>query len=218
MVDEVRDDSEQIDAFKRWWKSSGSSIVVGALLAGIAVFGWKYWQSHQESQAAAASARYQQLIQVVGQSTNEQARGEANTLIDQILQKDDGSLYAELARLIQARLAVDDGELDSARSILADVVSNSDDNYVTQVARLNLARLQLAAQTPDKAMSTLENVTIDSLNAQVLALRGDIWKAQGDADKALSAYQQAQKAATDSDQPIFGLQLKIDDLAPKEAP
>ena len=98
------------------------------------------------------------------------------------------------------------------------MVSNSDDNYVTQVARLNLARLQLAAKTPDKALATLENVTIDSLNAQVLALRGDIWQARGDAGKALSAYQQAQKTATENDQPIFGLQLKIDDLAPKEAP
>ncbi|MCM5704359.1 YfgM family protein [Larsenimonas salina] len=220
MADELRSEEDQVDAIKRWWKSSGSSILVGAVLAGIAVFGWKYWQDHQERQAAEASSRYQQLIQLVSQNQtiDGQTRTQVNELIDTIEQKDGDTLYANLATLIQARLAVQDGSMDSARNILSGLIERNQDAYIERVARINLARLQLGEGAPKDALSTLSSLSDGPLSGYAEAVRGDAHQALGQDQQALKAYKAAQQHAQQSDLPIFGLQLKIDDLAPEETP
>ena len=42
---ELRSEEEQLDAIKRWWKSNGTSLIIGVVVAAAGVFAWKAWQN-----------------------------------------------------------------------------------------------------------------------------------------------------------------------------
>ena len=64
---ELRSEEEQLEVVKRWWKENGTSLIAGAVLAAAGVFGWNAWQNYQEGKSEAASARYQQLINMTAE-------------------------------------------------------------------------------------------------------------------------------------------------------
>ena len=83
---ELRSEEEQLDAIKRWWKSNGTSLIIGVVVAAAGVFAWKAWQNYQDSQAEAASAQYQQLLALAGQQDlGDEALSRAEGLIDTLV-------------------------------------------------------------------------------------------------------------------------------------
>ncbi|BBM05085.1 hypothetical protein HAALTHF_00060n [Vreelandella aquamarina] len=52
-------------------EENGTSLIAGAVLAATGVFGWNAWQNYQEGKSEAASARYQQLINMTAGTTLE---------------------------------------------------------------------------------------------------------------------------------------------------
>ena len=104
---DLRSEEEQLDVVKRWWKENGTSLIAGAVLAAAGVFGWNAWQNYQEGQSEAASARYQQLVTITAaNSLEEEQRAAARELISELTDQHGRTLYAELAQLLEARLAV----------------------------------------------------------------------------------------------------------------
>ncbi|WP_106475869.1 YfgM family protein [Phytohalomonas tamaricis] len=218
MAEELRTEEEQLDAIKRWWKGNGTSLLAGIAIAAAGVFGWKAWQNHQDTQREAASVRYEQLIQLVGQQDmSDQNRKQASTLIEEIDSEHGNTLYADLAHLVQARLAVEAGEQAQASQALQQLINNSKRPYVQGLARLNLARVQLEQGNGEQALDTLKQQLPETLAAQAANVRGDALVVLGRRDEARQAYQQALTLSEQSDQPIYGVQLKLDDLAPQEA-
>lgn len=215
---ELRTEEEQLDAIKQWWKSNGTALLVGVAIAVAGVFGWQAWQRHQNTQAAEASVTYQQLIAIAGSDNiDDNARQQAFTFADQLQSDHGGSLYGDLAGLIEARLAVDSSDNERARQALNEIVENSDRPYMQGLARLDLARLQIADGDPDAALKTLDQTILSALEAQRQDVRGDAFAALERPDDAREAYQQAQTLAQDADQTIYGLQLKLDDLGVEDA-
>ncbi|MFC3282820.1 YfgM family protein [Litchfieldella rifensis] len=215
---ELRTEEEQLEAIKRWWKENGTSLIAGVVIAAAGVLGWNAWQDYQASQAEAASMRYQQLINLASQDELEAAdRSRALELIDEIVGEHDDTLYADLAGLIEARLAVSDGDLAAAQAALGDVIEVSSRDYIQSLARLRLARLQLADGDPDAALATLDEEISSSLAAQRAEIRGDAYVALERDEDAREAYQQAKALASENDQPLYGIQLKLDDLGTPEA-
>ncbi|WP_110708340.1 tetratricopeptide repeat protein [Salinicola sp. CR57] len=215
---ELRTEEEQLDAIKQWWKSNGSALLVGIAVAAAGVFGWHAWQRYEEGQSAEASNAYQQLIAIASSDTlDDNARTQAFTLADG-LQSDHGStLYADLAGLLEAKIAIGADDTDRARQALDDVVADSDRPYMTGLARIDLARLQIASDNPDAALKTLKDAVPGALEAQRQNVLGDAFVALERPDDARKAYQQAQSLAQDADQTIYGLQLKLDDLGVEDA-
>ena len=116
---ELRSEEEQLEVVKRWWKENGTSLIAGAVLAAAGVFGWNAWQNYQEGKSEAASARYQQLINMTAGTTLEGDQlSAAQTLIDELTDDYGNTLYAELAQLLEARLAVQEGDLAAAKQAL----------------------------------------------------------------------------------------------------
>ncbi|WP_110657704.1 YfgM family protein [Salinicola halimionae] len=215
---ELRTEEEQLDAIKEWWKSNGSALLVGIVIAAAGVFGWQAWQRHQEGQSAEASNSYQQLIAIASSDTlDDNARTQAFDLADN-LQSDHGdTLYADLAGLLEAKIAVNADDTDRARQALNDVIDDSDRPYMQGLARIDLARLQMTSDDPSKALETLEDAVPGTLEAQRQNVLGDAYLALERSDDARKAYQQAQSLAQDADQTIYGLQLKLDDLGAEDA-
>lgn len=214
---ELRTEEEQIEAIKRWWKENGTSLVAGVVLAGAGIFGFKAWQDYQDGQAEAASLGYQQLValsasQDAAEKIDEQALSSARDTADQLIENHDGSLYAELALLLDARLAVQQDDLDGARKALETVLEDSPRRYVQSLARLRLARLDIAADDAQAALERLDDSIVEPLAAQRHNVRGDAYFALGQNDEARTAWQQAQTLTEEQDRPLYGITLKLDDL------
>ena len=215
---ELRSEEEQLEVVKRWWKENGTSLIAGAVLAAAGVFGWNAWQNYQEGKAEAASARYQQLINMTAGTTLEDDQlSEAQTLIDELTDDYGNTLYAELAQLLEARLAVEQDDLSTAKQALQDVASNSSRRYVQSVAWLRLARIEVAQGNPDAALALLDQPISDALAAQQANVRGDAFLAQNQPEQAREAWQTAQSLAQTKNQPLYGVQFKLDDLGAEEA-
>ncbi|XKE45999.1 tetratricopeptide repeat protein [Halomonas organivorans] len=215
---EMRTEEEQLEALKRWWKENGTSLIAGAAIAAAGVFGWKAWQDYQAGQAEAASQRYQQLLTLSGQDAlDEAARRQAETLVTPLTEDHGGSLYADLALLLDARLAVQAGDTAAARAALERLIGDGERPYLQGLARLRLARLQLAGEDAEAALATLAGEMPAPLAAQRADIRGDAHLALGDPEAARAAWQEALRLSEASDQPLYGVQLKLDDLGVEEA-
>lgn len=212
-----RSEDEQLDAIKRWWKENGTSLIAGAALAAAGVFGWHAWQDYQAGKAEAASVRYQQLVSLAaGNELEGDQLSEAREMVDEIVSEHDDSLYAELALLLDARLAVHQGELESAADSLSQVAESSSRRYVQSLAWLRLARIAIASDDPERALELLDEPITEALAAQQANSRGDAHMALGDNDAARDAWQNALELAQQQDQPLYGVQFKLDDLGAKE--
>lgn len=215
---ELRTEEEQLDAIKRWWKENGTSLIVGAVLAAAGVFGWNAWQDHQHNTSVAASVEYQQLLGLASQpELDDDARNEAQAVVDRLASEYDDTLYADLALLLDARLKVTADDLEGASSALQSVIDNADDDYLTSLARLRLARIQNEQGEYDAALATLDGEIAASLEAQRNNILGDIHHANGDDDQAAKAWRNAQALAEEQGQPLYGVALKLDDLGAEEA-
>ena len=215
---DLRSEEEQLDVVKRWWKENGTSLIAGAVLAAAGVFGWNAWQNYQEGQSEAASARYQQLVTITAANSLEDDQlAAARELIGELTDQHGRTLYAELAQLLEARLAVQEGDLAAAKAALESVADGSSRRYVQSLAWLRLARIELAEGNPEAALELLDQPITDTLAAQQANVRGDAHLALGQPEQARDAWQTAQSIAQTQNQPLYGVQFKLDDLGAEEA-
>lgn len=215
---ELRSDEEQLDAVKRWWKENGISLVAGAVIAAAGVFGWHAWQNYQQGQSEAASMRYQQLVNMTtGSDLAEDELVSARNMVSELNDEHGNTLYAELALLLDARIAVQQGDLEGAKASLESAADNSSRRYVQSLAWLRLARIELAEGNVDQALALLDEPITDALAAQREDVRGDAFAAQGDTEAARDAWQNALQLAQTHNQPLYGVQFKLDDLGAEEA-
>lgn len=215
---ELRSEEEQLEAIKRWWKANGTALIVGVVIAIAGVVGWKAWQSYQANQAEAASMRYQQLLSLATQAPLEDdALAQAQQLVEQINDEHADTLYAELATLIEARLMIAEEDHAAAIEALESLIAATQRDYLAGLARLRLARLLLAEGDAETALTTLEAGVPDALGAQRADTRGDILVALGREEDAREAYQTALRLSQETGQPVYGVQLKLDNLGAEDA-
>ncbi|REC93515.1 YfgM family protein [Kushneria indalinina] len=215
----IHEEDDQLAAAKRFWHNYAKPILGGIIIAGAGLFAWHWWQDHQQAQSEAASLQYQQLIQLTSRdSLDDSGRQAAQSIIDAIRDQHGGTLYADLAGMIQARLAVEGNDLQAAEQALDDVRQSSDRDEIRALAGLELARVQLGQDNADGALETLNGLQLpEAMAARGADIRGDIQLALGNTAEARSAWQDAVNLAREHDQELSGIQLKLDDLAPQEA-
>lgn len=204
-----RTEEEQVEALKDWWKENGRSVIVGAILALAAVFGWRYWQDTTRSQAEAASTLYQQMLMQLD-------AGEGREVVEtarRIIAEHATSPYAALASLSLAQQAVDQGDLDGAAAHLRWVMDNAKVGEVRILAQVRLARVLIAQGRADDALQQLATIGGGTYTVVVEEVRGDAHLAQGRRADALKAYQAALSAAADVPAKQQMLRMKVDDLA-----
>ncbi|GHC16328.1 YfgM family protein [Aidingimonas halophila] len=215
---ELRTEEEQLEAIKRWFKQNGLSLAAGVVIAIAGVLGWNAWQDYQAGQAEAASMRYQQLLDLAGRDALDEANlTRALGLVDEINEEHGDTLYADLALLLEAKLSVRHDDLAGARIALADVVDTSDQDYIRDLARLRLARLLIAEDEPDSALAQLEGDIADSLSPQRADIRGDAYMALDQVDDARESWREALELSDTHDQPLYGVQLKLDNLGAEDS-
>ena len=131
MADHITEE-EQIEALKRWWEENGKQTLLGIVLVVGGYFGWQAWTDHSAEKASAASLTYQEMIENMvglqpGETLPEDKQLAVGLLADKLKVENSGSQYAVFAALTKAKLAVDNGDLDTAASELQWAMDSADE-------------------------------------------------------------------------------------------
>jgi predicted negative regulator of RcsB-dependent stress response len=210
-------EEEQIEIFKRWWKANGKIVVAVAVAIVLSYFAWTAWKEKQQVKAEEAAVRYESLLKLVnleaGKTMTDADRATAKHLADELKQKNGKTAYANNAAFILAKLAVDSGDLDAAVKELQSLLAAKPDVVTAQIARVRLARLLIGKEAYTEASAQVAEEPSKAFAAEYAEVRGDILRAQGNKEAALTAYEKA-IAATDPQQQerAMVLKMKADDL------
>lgn len=211
-----RTEEEELAVIRDWWQRNGKPLLTGGVLALAGVLGWQAWQKHEANQTYAASAVYQQLVEVALNSPGEVDAGKVGELTGKLNKDFTGSHYAQYASLLLARVAVDSGRLDEAAAELRKVLDKPVDATMGEVARQRLARVLAAQDKGEEALALLAGDAAPAFVAGREELRGDLLVKLGRAGEARTAYEKA-RAALPQEAGLGTLQIKLDDLADGEA-
>lgn len=212
-------EEETLESLKRWWDESGKQLALGIAVVAVVYFGWQFWQNSQSQQAADASAIYDRMSQLIvvapGQPVDPASAEQARGLITTLKTDHSDTVYALYAALFAAQLDVLDGNLQSARQELEWLLDNtqsgffaSTDGSLIRLAQLRLGRILLSQGETDAALSLVNSVDGQAMQAEFDELKGDIHLERGERELALPAYEAA--AAEGTPTPI--LEMKITEL------
>ena len=209
-------ESEQWERAKGWLKENGLWIITGCAIGLGGLYGWRWYEGRQVTQAQTASARYEEMIEAF--SRNDRPR--AMTIVEELNRDYDWTPYASLSTLIAARVHVEQNELDKAAAGLKSVMDGAKDEELRMVARLRLARVQLAQSKFDDALATLKVPEEGEFSTRIADVRGDVLLAKGDRAGALREYLAARTGESKGRVDTELLDLKIRDLGgtPPKAP
>ena len=204
-------EEEQVAAIKRWWKENGASTIIGIVVGVIIIGGWNFWQTYTQDKANQASALYEELL---ASDSNEKIES-VEKITERITEQYGSTAYATYAALLLAKTKVQQGEVESAKSILEKQMKVADSAELRNVARIRLVKLMLATDENEKGLQTIAEVDQSSsqgFSASYDELTGDLYLQLGRLGEARTAYQSALRAGSNS--PL--LQFKLDDITAAE--
>lgn len=208
-------EEEQIAQIKDWWSRNGKPLLTGGLLAVAMVFGWQGWQKHQTGQQEQLSALYQQLLD---KAFNPEGADAADVvgLLQKLESVKPDHAYTQYARLLVARVAVQDDRLDDAATLLREVADKPASPVLGELARQRLARVLAASGQAEQALALLDGTAPEAYRAARNELRGDLLVQLGRIADARKAYEQARDQLSESSA-TGSLMMKLDDLSTGDA-
>ena len=214
-------EEEQVEALKNWWDENGTQLLIGIVFVLAGVFGYRYWQSSTQETAEAASSLYEDLVQVASigpfDQLSDEDRATAEFVAQQLQTDYKDTTYAHFASLHMAKLAVDDGDLDSAEAALRWSLDNGVDKVVSPIVNERLARVLFAKEDYEGALAQLDKAEAGAHQRSFEELRGDIYTAMDRSEDARAAYDRALAAAENPNSFPY-LQMKLHDIAdPKKS-
>lgn len=185
-MSDLYDTHEQGERVKGWLRENGSAIVMGLVLAFGLMFGFKQWQAWQTSKRQQASSEYQVLANYLQQENLDAAVPNYEVLKGQYPK----SAYTSMASLMMAKARLQAGQLDLAATALTHAMENAQPEPMQVIARERLARVKLSQGDTAGAMQLLDGVKSEAgFESQFAEIRGDIYLAMGESDKAIERYQ-----------------------------
>ncbi len=198
---DLKTDEEKAEELKQWWRDNGTSVLAGVALAIAGTFAWQQWKSYQIDQAKTASGL---LAQANSDSPNKAAA------IETLIKDYSSTPYAAFAALSKAKEA--ESKKDTKSSIEAlRIAANSKQTNVARIAKLRLIRSLIADGQLDEANTLLNEEALPSAYTSLQEeLKGDLYLAKKEIDKARQAYDRAILSA--GQDPIEYLKMKRNNL------
>jgi len=185
-MSDLYDTHEQGERVKSWLRENGSAIVMGLVLAFGLMFGFKQWQAWETGKRQQASSEYQVLLSHLELNNMDAAVPNYEVLKDQYPK----SAYTAMASLMMAKARLEAGQDDLAASALTHAMNHAEPEPVQVIARERLARVRLSQGDLDGAMQLLDDTKSEAgFEAQFAEIRGDIYFARGESERAIESYQ-----------------------------
>ena len=178
---------EQVELLKKWWKRNNRVVITSMSVLLLLFSVVRYWQWHQQQRTEDASNAYEHLMLAFSSADTESVQAYAQQLVGAYA----GTVYADTARLIQAKLALTSGDYAKAKADLQEVADHSKFIVLADLARLRLARVLIYEKAYTDALHELDRIKNTDYASLQTELRGDIYYAQSNLRRAKRAYQHA---------------------------
>lgn len=205
----LANEQDQLDAIKSWFKNYGKTTLLFFVVGLGASYGWKMWQQSQATYNEQASLIYDQLLSSFNQNNEDALIAEANKLASDYSK----TPYGNMAHFMLAHNAIEKGNLDKAFKELNQVMNTSNDSKIRQIARVRAARILLAKHQLKEALALLDKVENATFLPQINEVKGDIFAAMGEADKARASYKAALGATEKGEFNHPLLEMKFEQLS-----
>jgi predicted negative regulator of RcsB-dependent stress response len=177
------EEQEQLAELKAFWNKFGNLITWVAIIALAGYAGYNFWNQHQRSQSADASALYEEMRLAL--SVNDNAK--VQRIAADVESKFAGTAYAQMAALGAAKGAFEANDLKAAKAQLQWVVDHGSDEYKS-IAKLRLAGVLLDEKSYDEALKVLGTEFSPQFAGSVADRKGDVLVAQNKLVEARAAY------------------------------
>ena len=207
------EEQEQLDQLKHFWNTWGTliSAVLVVVFGAVAAWnGYQFWQNRQATQAAALFDAVEVAVQTDDQARVEQA-------FSDIRDKYAGTVQAAQAGLLVAKVEMDKGNPDAAKTALEWTSKNASDDGYRAIARLRLASVLVEQKAYDAAMQALSENFPSEMQAVVADRKGDVLALQGKNAEAAAEYSSAYAAFGDSVEYRRLVEVKLNALGVKPA-
>jgi len=201
-------EDQQIQELKEKWEQYGKYVIIALIAVVSGVIGGQSWNAYKEGDLERASASYDVMMEAMQEKQVEIAMSEGGRLIE----SHPNSPYATMAALAVAKMEVEKGDTQSARTRLAWAIDHANMEGLAHVARLRLAQLMIDAGELDPALTKLNISETGKFEGTYAALRGDIYVLQGKRSEARTAYESALTDTELSPQLRTFVQMKLDNL------
>ena len=205
MADHMQDEAD-LEALKRWWDENGKGLVAAVVVAVLGTVGWQQYQGFTASKAEAASDLYATMLAI---QLEDGDAAQFTALAEELKAEHSGSTYARFAAMLEARRAVDEGDLEGAEAALRWALTAGDTRSdIGQLIQLRLARVLADQGKETEALAILGQGSAAFPVAYAQA-QGDIHLAAGRPEQALAAYRQGRDLATELGQYSVVLDNKV---------
>ncbi|GAC27913.1 YfgM family protein [Brumicola pallidula] len=174
-------EEQQVEAIKGFWKENGTAIIVAVGIALAGLFGWQQYNEMVIEGKETQSMAFQIALEGIDAE-------EGLTKASAFAMENTDSGYAILTSLVAAQKAVENKDFDAAQMHLNMAVSNSPSVAIADLAKVRLARVENQLGDTAGALATLDSVVSASYSDQVQEIKGDIYLAIKEFDKAKEAY------------------------------
>ena len=174
-IDELLDEHEQGERVRSWLRQNALGIIGGLALGIAAIYGWRWWGTHQAQQQYEAHGAYAKAVEQLEAGQVDQAGA---------LLAGQKGVYATLAALRVAKAQVEAGKTEEALATLRGIQAEPG---LKAVVNERIAQLLNATGKPGEALDLLAG----DAGSIALELRGDALFASGRKEEAREAYTQA---------------------------
>ena len=215
-MDDNLTDQQQAEVVKQWLKDNGLSILFSIGLGISAYFGLQFYQQNQLQESESASRLYAEVEFALKQ----QRMAQAQNLLQEMDNNFSGSPYQQQSHLAMAKLHMDSLDYDNAIIQLEFVMENARDESFQHIARLRIARIMIEQDELDGALALLDSVTASPIayTPYYEGVKGDIYTALGQLEKAKVAYSLALDALEPGNFDFDFIKMKSDQIQTDAAP
>ena len=204
-------EDEQLESIKKWWKKYGHlvGLLLSLVLLGIA--GYRYLNWHHEKMQYQASDVYEHMMVALSDENTKSVKAYANQLINEYSR----TVYADAAHLTLAKVYVEKEQLSQAKNELKRVIDTTSMAPLKQVAKIRIARLLAADKDYSQALNDISVIDDNAYLPVINELKGDIFSALGQYQKAITSYDLANKEIKTNGMSNLFLEMKTNELAMK---
>jgi FimV-like protein len=185
------------DTVFRWLSGNWRPVVGGIGVVSLIALLW--WAGDRWSSSRSEAASYA-LYQAVSSDPSEVGIGriaggseEAGAKLQNVIDRHGRSDPADVARIYLARIFIEDGDEESARNLLVDVIGRHSDDAVGRAAALDLVHLRIASGQGAEVAQELEAMVVGTGQRlpkdTALYELGELYLRTEDSDRAREYFQ-----------------------------
>ncbi|MBT4315583.1 MAG: tetratricopeptide repeat protein [Candidatus Thioglobus sp.] len=193
-------EDEQAQQIKKWLKDNSLQIIVGIALGLGGIWGLGAYKTYQQQQSVEARSLYLNTT-----SANNEAA------FDALSANHTDSGYTQQAILMLAKSAVKKQDYESALQHLSGLV-NAENDLIAIVATMRMATIQLEMGKFKQAIETLNGKNPGEFNGLYSQLKGDIYTANNQIEKAKEHYKLALSQISKDSELQSLISIKLADL------